>query len=81
MSVFLANLADKVFSKLTPQLNKDSQNQKEHGRLLYHSNGSVSLNLENEDVQQKITQHLKELAHVKIDPPPLDRSVKTNKEI
>lgn len=63
MSVFLANLADRVFSKLTPSLNRREQ---ECGALLYHENGSVSLNLENKDVQKRITQQLEVLSQFKI---------------
>lgn len=64
MSVFLANLADRVFSKLTPALN---QREQERGALLYHDDGSVSLNLANKDVQKRITQQLEVLAQFKIE--------------
>lgn len=66
MSVFLANLADRVFSRLTPSLN---QSEQERGALLYHDDGSVSLNLENKDVQRRIAQQLEVLAQFKIESP------------
>lgn len=64
MSVFLANLADRVLSKLTPSLNRREQ---ERGALLYHEDGSISLNLENKDVQERISQQLEVLSQFKIE--------------
>lgn len=74
MSVFLANLADKMLSKLTSDSKKDFN--QEQGALLYHANGSVSLNLSNKEVQKKITKHLEELAQFKIEKHGRDKAQK-----
>lgn len=65
MSVFLTNLADRVFSRLTPSLKQSPE--KERGALLYHADGSVSLNLLNKDVQKRITEQIESLAQFKVE--------------
>ena len=64
MTNFLIKLADKLSSKLIPTTPRTSEHQA--GALLYHDNGSISLNLANNKVQRKITHQLEALARIDI---------------
>ena len=60
----LIKLANKLSSKLTPSTQRESEQQV--GELLYHDNGSISLNLSNKKVQRKIKNQLEELSRIDI---------------
>lgn len=66
MSTFLIALANRVASVFS---HGEEQNKNKQGKLIFHSDGSISLNLENKDVQQRISQQLKELKKIKVDSP------------
>lgn len=62
---FVVKLADKISSKLFPNSSiRDSE--RERGAIVYHDNGSISLNLSNKNVQRKIAQQLESLSQIKV---------------
>lgn len=66
MSTFLTALANRVTLALG---HSDKKNKKKQGMLIYHSDGSISLNLDNRDVQERISKQLEELKKIKVDSP------------
>lgn len=66
MFTFLATLANRITSTLTPTVKQNNENTQ--GAVLYRPDGSISLNLKNKDVQERIAKHLEGLERLKIHP-------------
>lgn len=63
MSTFLANFATQLLTKLT-RVNAGHFPENDD-TLVFHSDGAVSLNLKNKEVQKRITQQLESLSSIK----------------
>lgn len=58
------NLVDKIYVKLFPS--RILPEQVEDGPLVFHKNGNVSLNYENELVRSNINNHMKSLERIAV---------------
>ena len=65
MFSFLTNLVDRAVQKVSPSI--QDRSAIEQGVLIYHENGSMTLNLENQEVQRKIVEQLEELSQINIE--------------
>ena len=65
MFSFLTNLVDRAVQMVSPSI--QGKSAIEQGILVYHENGSMTLNLKNQEVQRKIVEQLEELSQINIE--------------